>query len=54
MTSKNDITGDTIRTKSASKKYYDNFDAIFRKNNIRKEEKSNDNKTNTSADIPPS
>lgn len=31
MTAKNDITGDTIATKTASDAYRDNYDAIFRK-----------------------
>ena len=31
MTSKNDITGDTIQTKSVSAQYRDNYDSIFRK-----------------------
>jgi hypothetical protein len=31
MTAKNDITGDSIRTKSSSQKYIDNYDSIFRK-----------------------
>jgi len=31
MTAKNDITGDSIKTKSNSQKYVDNYDAIFRK-----------------------
>lgn len=32
MVTKNDITGDSIRTKGASKKYLDNYDKIFGKN----------------------
>lgn len=31
MTSKNDITGDAIKSKVPSKEYLDRFDAIFRK-----------------------
>lgn len=31
MTAKNDITGDSIRSRVNSKAYEDNFDAIFRK-----------------------
>lgn len=31
MVARNDITGDAIQTKSASKSYRDNFDNIFRK-----------------------
>jgi hypothetical protein len=40
MTSKNDITGDLIKSKSPSKKYYDNYDKIFRK------DKPNENSIN--------
>ena len=32
MTARNDITGDSIQSKSNSKKYRDNYDAIFGKN----------------------
>ena len=32
MAAKNDITGDSIRTKGTSKKYLDNYDKIFGKN----------------------
>ena len=31
MTSKNDITGDSLKSKPASQEYLDNFDRIFRK-----------------------
>jgi hypothetical protein len=31
MAAINDITGDAIKSKSASQKYYDNYDAIFGK-----------------------
>ena len=31
MAARNDITGDAIKTKAASQKYYDNYDAIFGK-----------------------
>ena len=34
MVARNDITGDAIQTKSASKAYQDNYDLIFRKNNM--------------------
>lgn len=37
MTSKNDITGDLIKSKSPSQKYYENYDKIFKK------EKPNEN-----------
>lgn len=31
MTAKNDVTGDSIRTKIANEKYLNNYDLIFRK-----------------------
>lgn len=31
MAAKNDVTGDSIRTKTVSKAYRDNYDRIFRK-----------------------
>ena len=31
MPTKNDVTGDTIQSKGPSKKYMDNYDAIFGK-----------------------
>jgi hypothetical protein len=34
MTSKNDITGDDIKSKAATSAYRDNYDAIFRKSNV--------------------
>jgi hypothetical protein len=34
MTSKNDITGDLLKSKPSTKKYEDNFDKIFGKKNI--------------------
>ena len=34
MVARNDITGDAIQTKSASKAYHDNYDLIFRKNKM--------------------
>lgn len=30
-TAKNDVTGDLIKSKHSSQKYYDNYDQIFRK-----------------------
>jgi hypothetical protein len=33
-TSKNDITGDDIKSKAASAAYRDNYDLIFRKRNV--------------------
>jgi hypothetical protein len=38
-TSKNDITGDDIKSKAASAAYRDNYDAIFRKPTIFVDEK---------------
>ena len=32
MVAKNDITGDSIQTKTVSQTYRDNYDLIFRKN----------------------
>jgi hypothetical protein len=43
-TAKNPITGDLIKTKLPSKKYYDNYDFIFRKS----KEQQNDKITNLS------
>ena len=34
MVARNDITGDAIQTKTASKAYHDNYDLIFRKNKM--------------------
>ena len=34
MVARNDITGDAIQTKTASKAYQDNYDLIFRKNKM--------------------
>ena len=34
MVAKNDITGDSIQSKTASQLYRDNFEKIFRKKNI--------------------
>ena len=31
MTAKNDVTGDSIRSRTANKAYRDNYDKIFRK-----------------------
>jgi hypothetical protein len=31
MSSKNDVTGDSLRTKPTSESYANNYDAIFRK-----------------------
>lgn len=49
MTAKNDITGDSIRSKTPSQKYVDNFDAIFRK---KKEEDKNDDKKEIVDNLP--
>ena len=42
MATKNDVTGDSIRTKTVSKAYRDNYDRIFRKKKkaVKKEESS--------------
>ena len=43
MTTKNDITGDLIKSKSPSKNYHDNYDRIFRKNKeLKNDETIND------------
>jgi hypothetical protein len=34
MVARNDITGDAIQTRTSSKAYNDNYDAIFRKNKV--------------------
>ena len=39
MTTKNDITGDLIQTRSISQSYRDNFDRIFRNKNDANDEK---------------
>jgi len=39
MVALNDITGDKIKTGANSKKFNDNWDAIFRKNKPKKDEK---------------
>ena len=38
MATKNDITGDALVSRGASKAYLDNYDLIFRKGNPKKEE----------------
>jgi hypothetical protein len=43
MVAKNDVTGDSIQTKSASKSYRDNYDNIFRKNTMTPKLQENDN-----------
>ena len=40
MATKNDITGDSLISRGASKAYLDNYDLIFRKGNPKKEEKN--------------
>lgn len=51
-TAKNPITGDLIKSKSPSKKYFDNYDAIFRKSDksgeIQNDENSSMDSDNTS------
>lgn len=39
MATRNEHTGDAIRSKSPSKKYNDNYDRIFRKNKDKEEKK---------------
>lgn len=36
MATKNDITGDSIQSKTTSKEYLDNYDKIFKKKNKNK------------------
>jgi len=43
MASKNDITGDEIKSKASSKAYEDNYDRIFGKKKITDEEDYPDN-----------
>jgi len=38
MVAKNDITGDSIMTKTVSSSYRDNYDRIFGKKNVQKQE----------------
>jgi hypothetical protein len=40
MATKNDVTGDSIRTKTVSQAYRDNYDRIFRKKKVAKKAKS--------------
>lgn len=47
-TAKNDITGDAIKSKSASKKYHDNYDLIFRQNKEGNNDKHTNSNTSTS------
>lgn len=49
MTAKNDITGDTIATKSASELYRQGWDRIFGKKDQQPENKDLDNKKDESA-----
>ena len=42
MVAKNDITGDAIQTKSVSQIYRDNYDNIFRKNNMTPQTQQNE------------
>lgn len=44
MSTRNDITGDHIRTKSNSKKYKDGWDLIFGKKDEEEEEKEDETK----------
>lgn len=38
MTAKNDITGDSIKTKGNSNAYRDNWDKIFKKDTVKNDE----------------
>jgi hypothetical protein len=38
MVARNDITGDAIQSRTASKAYQDNYDLIFRKNKAKQED----------------
>ena len=49
MVTKNDVTGDSIQTKVTSKKYLDNYDAIFGKKNKKVEHGDEDSKENSNA-----
>ena len=42
MVAKNDITGDSIMTKTVSSSYRDNYDRIFGKKNVQKQEAARD------------
>jgi hypothetical protein len=49
LVTKNDVTGDSIQTKVTSKKYLDNYDAIFGKKNKKVEHGDEDGEENTNA-----
>jgi len=49
LVTKNDVTGDSIQTKVTSKKYLDNYDAIFGKKNKKVEHEDEDSKENSNA-----
>jgi hypothetical protein len=42
MTAKNDITGDSIKSKVNSQTYKDNYDAIFGNKNKKKDERKDE------------
>lgn len=48
-TSINDITGNKIKSKYLNKKYYDNYDLIFRKNKEENNAKNSNPTTNTTS-----
>jgi len=47
MTAKNDVTGDAIKSKSATKAYTDNWEKIFGDKELKTEPKPNNNKEAT-------
>lgn len=50
--SKNDVTGDSIRTKDVSEKYRDNYDNIFRKTVVESILDKQNGETNENQTIP--
>ena len=53
MTTKNDITGDLIQTRSISQSYRDNFDRIFRNKNDANEKKKDVEERSEPVEIEP-
>lgn len=47
MATRNDITGDALVSRGASKAYLDNYDLIFRKGNPKKEEEDGKREENS-------
>lgn len=52
MTSKNDITGDLIKSKSPNQKYLENYDKIFRKKDKNEHELDENKGNNINNDSP--